>query len=104
MASRTPRSSGRRPGLGSSRSIHALPVTHHRTRPPCTGIDCARLRGTSPSAAHPDLRRRDTGLRSAAIGTLVPHASGTLAALDGGRLQDTAGVPGDAAPPSRGGR
>ncbi|MFJ4324503.1 ATP-grasp domain-containing protein [Streptomyces tricolor] len=57
-----------------------------------TGIDLAAAFVDVSLGRAPDLRRRDTGLRSAAIGFLVPHASGTLAALDGGRLQDTAGV------------
>lgn len=40
----------------------------------------------------PDLRHRETGLRSAAVGFLVPERSGTLEALDGDRLVDVAGV------------
>ena len=40
----------------------------------------------------PDLRRRETGLRSAAVGFLVPETSGTLEALDGGGLADLADV------------
>lgn len=40
----------------------------------------------------PDLRRTDTGLRSAAIGFLVPERAGTLEALDGHQLTDLPGV------------
>ncbi|WP_174864645.1 ATP-grasp domain-containing protein [Streptomyces spinoverrucosus] len=57
-----------------------------------TGIDLAAAFVDVALGRTPDLRRTDTGLRSAAIGFLVPHTAGTLEALDGTELQDTPGV------------
>ncbi len=58
-----------------------------------TGIDLAAAFVEVSLGREPDLRRRQTGLRSAAIGFLIPETSGTLEALDGGDvLRDTAGV------------
>ncbi|MFJ4468467.1 ATP-grasp domain-containing protein [Streptomyces sp. NPDC089424] len=48
-----------------------------------TGVDLAAAFVDVALGRTPDLRRTDTGLRSAAIGFLVPHTSGTLEALDG---------------------
>ncbi|MFC8224833.1 ATP-grasp domain-containing protein [Streptomyces sp. NPDC057287] len=48
-----------------------------------TGIDLAAACVDVALGREPDLRRRDTGLRSAAIGFLVPGASGTLASVEG---------------------
>ncbi|MDX3781757.1 ATP-grasp domain-containing protein [Streptomyces europaeiscabiei] len=53
-----------------------------------TGIDLAAAAVEVALGREPDLRRRETGLRSAAVGFLVPETSGTLEALDGGRLAD----------------
>lgn len=52
-----------------------------------TGIDLAAAFVDVGLGRSPDLRRTDTGLRSAAIGFLVPEATGTLVALDGGRAR-----------------
>jgi biotin carboxylase len=52
-----------------------------------TGIDLAAAFVEVSLGHSPDLRRTDTGLRSAAIGFLVPEATGTLEALDGGRVR-----------------
>ncbi|MEU6546703.1 ATP-grasp domain-containing protein [Streptomyces sp. NPDC046859] len=52
-----------------------------------TGIDLAAAFVDVSLGHSPDLRRTDTGLRSAAIGFLVPEATGTLDALDGGRVR-----------------
>ncbi|KND46431.1 MULTISPECIES: ATP-grasp domain-containing protein [Streptomyces] len=57
-----------------------------------TGIDLAAAAVEVALGRAPDLRRRETGLRSAAVGFLVPDTSGTLEALDGGPLADRAGV------------
>ncbi|MDX3672589.1 ATP-grasp domain-containing protein [Streptomyces europaeiscabiei] len=57
-----------------------------------TGIDLAAAAVEVALGREPDLRRRETGLRSAAVGFLVPETSGTLEALDGGRLADLADV------------
>ncbi|MFF6783187.1 ATP-grasp domain-containing protein [Streptomyces sp. NPDC012510] len=57
-----------------------------------TGIDLAAAAVEVALGREPDLRRRETGLRSAAVGFLVPEASGTLEALGGTRLADLAGV------------
>lgn len=57
-----------------------------------TGIDLAAAAVEVALGREPDLRRRETGLRSAAVGFLVPEASGTLEALGGGRLSDVPGV------------
>ncbi|WP_181359226.1 ATP-grasp domain-containing protein [Streptomyces sporangiiformans] len=57
-----------------------------------TGIDLAAAFVEVSLGRRPDLRRSDTGLRSAAIGFLVPETSGTLESLDGGELQDAPGV------------
>ncbi|MBT2423183.1 ATP-grasp domain-containing protein [Streptomyces sp. ISL-22] len=53
-----------------------------------TGIDLAAAFVDVALGREPDLRRTDTGLRSAAIGFLVPDRAGTLEALDGRRLAD----------------
>ncbi len=52
-----------------------------------TGIDLAAASVDVSLGHSPDLRRTDTGLRSAAIGFLVPEVTGTLEALDGGRVR-----------------
>ncbi|MGW7578924.1 ATP-grasp domain-containing protein [Streptomyces sp. NPDC054765] len=57
-----------------------------------TGIDLAAAFVEVALGRPPELRRTDTGLRSAAIGFLVPQAAGTLEALDGGELRDAPGV------------
>ncbi|WP_217213320.1 ATP-grasp domain-containing protein [Streptomyces sp. AC550_RSS872] len=57
-----------------------------------TGIDLAAAFVDVALGRRPDLRRTDTGLRSAAIGFLVPDREGTLEALDAGRLADEPGV------------
>lgn len=57
-----------------------------------TGIDLAAAFVDVALGRAPDLRRTDTGLRSAAIGFLVPERAGTLEALDGSRLTGAAGV------------
>ncbi|WP_171144344.1 ATP-grasp domain-containing protein [Streptomyces sp. S3(2020)] len=57
-----------------------------------TGIDLAAAFVEVSLGRAPDLRGGDTGLRSAAIGFLVPEISGTLDALDGGEIRDAAGV------------
>jgi biotin carboxylase len=57
-----------------------------------TGIDLAAAAVEVALGREPDLRHRETGLRSAAVGFLVPERSGTLEALDGDRLDDVAGV------------
>ncbi|MEU5541319.1 ATP-grasp domain-containing protein [Streptomyces sioyaensis] len=49
-----------------------------------TGIDLAAAAVDVALGQRPDLRTRDTGLRSAAIGFLVPRTAGVLAAIDGG--------------------
>ncbi|MFD0438196.1 ATP-grasp domain-containing protein [Streptomyces chartreusis] len=51
-----------------------------------TGIDLAAACVDVVLGRGPDLRRTDTGLRSAAIGFLVPDRAGTLEALDPRRL------------------
>ncbi|MFF7160642.1 ATP-grasp domain-containing protein [Streptomyces sp. NPDC008086] len=57
-----------------------------------TGIDLAAAFVDVALGRRPDLRRTDTGLRSAAVGFLVPDRAGTLEALDAGRLADGPGV------------
>lgn len=57
-----------------------------------TGIDLAAAFVDVALGRRPDLRRTDTGLRSAAIGFLVPDRAGTLEALDAGRPTDETGV------------
>ncbi|MGW1835168.1 ATP-grasp domain-containing protein [Streptomyces sp. NPDC002067] len=57
-----------------------------------TGIDLAAICVEVALGRRPGLRRTDTGLRSAAIGFLVPQTAGTLQALDGGGLRDAPGV------------
>lgn len=57
-----------------------------------TGIDLAAAFVEVSLGHSPDLRRTDTGLRSAAIGFLVPEATGTLEALDGGRVRTASDV------------
>lgn len=57
-----------------------------------TGIDLAAACVDVALGRAPDLRRTDTGLRSAAIGFLVPERAGTLEALEAGRLADEHGV------------
>ncbi|MFI8950117.1 ATP-grasp domain-containing protein [Streptomyces sp. NPDC053750] len=57
-----------------------------------TGIDLAAAFVDVSLGRAPDLRRTDTGLRSAAIGFLVPETTGTLQTLDADRpphLPDT---------------
>ncbi|MFI9079664.1 ATP-grasp domain-containing protein [Streptomyces sioyaensis] len=51
-----------------------------------TGIDLAAAAVDVALGQRPDLRTRDTGLRSAAIGFLVPRTAGVLAGIDGGDL------------------
>lgn len=53
-----------------------------------TGIDLAAAFVDVSLGRAPDLRRTDTGLRSAAIGFLVTQTPGTLEALGGGRLRN----------------
>ncbi|MFE6618888.1 ATP-grasp domain-containing protein [Streptomyces sp. NPDC057740] len=57
-----------------------------------TGIDLAAAFVDVALGRRPDLRRTDTGLRSAAVGFLVPDRAGTLEALEAGRLADEPGV------------
>ncbi|MET8177114.1 ATP-grasp domain-containing protein [Streptomyces clavifer] len=58
-----------------------------------TGIDLAAACVDVALGREPDLRRRDTGLRSAAIGFLVPEAAGTLASVEGAAgMRDADGV------------
>jgi len=58
-----------------------------------TGIDLAAACVDVALGREPDLLRRDTGLRSAAIGFLVPDAAGTLASVEGADgLRDADGV------------
>ncbi|MDF3149768.1 MULTISPECIES: ATP-grasp domain-containing protein [unclassified Streptomyces] len=57
-----------------------------------TGIDLAAAFVDVALGREPDLRRTDTGLRSAAIGFLVPDRAGRLEALDAGQLADEPGV------------
>ncbi|MBI0297410.1 ATP-grasp domain-containing protein [Streptomyces sp. PRKS01-29] len=57
-----------------------------------TGIDLAAACVDVALGRAPDLRRTDTGLRSAAIGFLVPDRTGTLDSLDGAGLRDAPGV------------
>ncbi|GAA3291733.1 ATP-grasp domain-containing protein [Streptomyces cinereospinus] len=57
-----------------------------------TGIDLAAAFVDVALGRAPDLRRTDTGLRSAAIGFLLPHTAGTLEALDGTALEDAPDV------------
>ncbi|MEV6998058.1 ATP-grasp domain-containing protein [Streptomyces sp. NPDC093982] len=57
-----------------------------------TGIDLAAACVDVALGRRPDLRRTDTGLRSAAIGFLVPERAGTLETLDGHQLADLPGV------------
>ncbi|OQR61272.1 carboxylate--amine ligase [Streptomyces maremycinicus] len=56
------------------------------------GIDLAAAFVEVSLGREPDLRPRDTGLRSAAVGFLVPETSGTLESLNGGALLDAPGV------------
>ncbi|WP_416980896.1 ATP-grasp domain-containing protein [Streptomyces sp. T028] len=57
-----------------------------------TGIDLAAAFVEVSLGREPDLRGGDTGLRSAAIGFLVPEISGTLHQLGGGELHHAPGV------------
>ncbi|MEU8877386.1 ATP-grasp domain-containing protein [Streptomyces javensis] len=57
-----------------------------------TGIDLAAACVDVALGRAPGLRRTDTGLRSAAIGFLVPERTGTLDSLDGTGLRDAPGV------------
>ncbi|MPY59303.1 ATP-grasp domain-containing protein, partial [Streptomyces spongiae] len=57
-----------------------------------TGIDLAAAFVEVALGREPDLRHSDTGLRSAAIGFLVPDTAGTLESLDGGELRDAPSV------------
>ncbi|ODA72904.1 ATP-grasp domain-containing protein [Streptomyces sp. AVP053U2] len=52
-----------------------------------TGIDLAAAFVDVSLGRAPGLQHTDTGLRSAAIGFLVPETAGTLEALDGSRLR-----------------
>lgn len=51
-----------------------------------TGIDTAAAAVDVALGQRPDLRERETGLRSAAIGFLVPRTVGVLEAVDGADL------------------
>ncbi|MEU8625566.1 ATP-grasp domain-containing protein [Streptomyces sp. NPDC048669] len=57
-----------------------------------TGIDLAACFVEVSLGREPDVRGCRTGLRSAAIGFLVPETSGTLSSLDGDGLRDAPGV------------
>ncbi|MDX3525640.1 ATP-grasp domain-containing protein [Streptomyces sp. ID05-39B] len=57
-----------------------------------TGVDLAAAFVDVALGRAPDLRRTDTGVRSAAIGFLVPDRDGTLEALDGNGVRDADGV------------
>ncbi|MFE7649348.1 ATP-grasp domain-containing protein [Streptomyces phaeoluteigriseus] len=57
-----------------------------------TGVDLAAAFVDVALGRAPDLRRTDTGVRSAAIGFLVPARAGTLEALDGSGVLDADGV------------
>ncbi|MFJ5263417.1 ATP-grasp domain-containing protein [Streptomyces sp. NPDC088387] len=57
-----------------------------------TGIDLAAACVDVALGRTPDLRRTDTGLRSAAIGFLVPDRTGTLHTLDADGLVNAPGV------------
>ncbi|MFD9503406.1 ATP-grasp domain-containing protein [Streptomyces sp. NPDC060035] len=58
-----------------------------------TGIDLAAACVDVALGREPDLRRRDTGLHSAAIGFLVPDTTGTLASVEGAAgMRDADGV------------
>ncbi|WAZ24810.1 ATP-grasp domain-containing protein [Streptomyces cinnabarinus] len=57
-----------------------------------TGIDLAAACVDVALGNAPDLRPADTGLRSAAIGFLVPERTGTLEALDGSSVTDAEDV------------
>ncbi|GKQ37103.1 ATP-grasp domain-containing protein [Streptomyces sp. A012304] len=57
-----------------------------------TGIDLAAAFVDVALGRTPDLRRTDTGLRSAAIGFLVPETGGTLESLAHDGLADAPGV------------
>ncbi|WP_307533780.1 ATP-grasp domain-containing protein [Streptomyces sp. V3I8] len=48
-----------------------------------TGLDLAAVCVDVALGRTPDLRRRDTGLRSAAVGFLVPDTAGTLESIEG---------------------
>ncbi|MFI8202514.1 ATP-grasp domain-containing protein [Streptomyces sp. NPDC085937] len=52
-----------------------------------TGVDLVAAFVDVSLGRAPDLRRTDTGLRSAAVGFLVPESTGTLTALDGTGLR-----------------
>lgn len=57
-----------------------------------TGVDLAAAFVDVALGRAPDLRPTDTGVRSAAIGFLVPERAGTLEALDGSAVRDADGV------------
>ncbi|MER6676979.1 ATP-grasp domain-containing protein [Streptomyces sp. NPDC000983] len=57
-----------------------------------TGVDLAAAQVDLALGRAPDLGTVDTGLRSAAVGFLLPEATGTLRALDAGGLADDTGV------------
>ncbi|GGX22089.1 argininosuccinate lyase [Streptomyces malachitofuscus] len=57
-----------------------------------TGIDLAAAFVDVSLGRAPDLRCTDTGLRSAAIGFVLPESAGMLEALDGSALRDAPGV------------
>ncbi len=57
-----------------------------------TGVDLAAAFVEVSLGRRPDLRGAGTGLRSAAVGFLVPETSGTLASLGGAELIEVPGV------------
>ncbi|MGV9941648.1 ATP-grasp domain-containing protein [Streptomyces sp. NPDC003401] len=57
-----------------------------------TGVDLAAAFVDVALGRAPDLRPADTGVRSAAVGFLVPDRAGTLEALDGAGVRDADGV------------
>ncbi|MCF4137263.1 ATP-grasp domain-containing protein [Streptomyces sp. Tue 6430] len=57
-----------------------------------TGVDLAAAFVDVTLGRAPDLRPTDTGVRSAAVGFLVPDRAGTLEALDGTGVRDADGV------------
>lgn len=57
-----------------------------------TGIDLAAVCVDAALGRAPDLRRTDTGLRSAAVAFLVPERAGTVHTVDEGRLRESEGV------------
>jgi biotin carboxylase len=57
-----------------------------------TGVDLAAAFVDVTLGHAPDLRRTETGLRSAAVGFLLPERAGLLEKLDGGQLAESADV------------